>query len=367
MAGVCLRNVTKTYDGLAAVRDFNLDVREGEFVVLLGPSGCGKTTTLRMIAGFVEPTGGSIFIGDDEVTYLPPRRRNIGMVFQDYALFPNMNVAENIAFGLRERRAERSRIQQRVSELLDLVRLPGKAESYIDELSGGQQQRVALARALAVDPRVLLMDEPLGALDLKLREAMQLELKRLQQELQITTVLVTHDQQEAMTLSDRIVIMAEGEIQQVGTPRELYTTPKNKFVADFIGKNNILHGRIVEVSEAVLVAELADGVRVSIPAAESLSRNQTIELSVRPEQLELATSETCDRLNRLKGVVESKTFLGNVFYYFVRLPWGPVLLVERSAGTVQAEIGDHVCLSWTPDSAVWFPAHGQPTGPVAMQ
>jgi ABC-type Fe3+/spermidine/putrescine transport system ATPase subunit len=311
-----------------------------------------------MIAGFVEPTAGSVVIGSDDVTWLPPRRRNIGMVFQDYALFPNMTVSDNIGFGLRERGVAPAERRQRVAELLALIQLERKAEAYPDELSGGQQQRVALARAIAARPRVLLMDEPLGALDLKLREAMQIELQRLQRELKITTVLVTHDQQEAMTLADRIVIMADGEIQQVGTPHDLYNKPVNRFVADFVGKNNILAGRIVDSGPAFATAELADAVIVRLVPPRPLRAGDTIELSIRPEQLKLrpeaGNENSRNDENTVTGTVETRTFLGSVSHYFVRLPWGPLLLLECPAGSETIELGSAVRVGWHPASAVCF-------------
>jgi putative spermidine/putrescine transport system ATP-binding protein len=353
MASVSLRALSKVYDGVAAVKEFNMEIGEGEFVVLLGPSGCGKTTTLRMIAGFVEPSAGSVVIGSDDVTWLLPRKRNIGMVFQDYALFPNMTVSDNIGFGLRERGVAPAERRQRVAELLALIQLERRAEAYPDELSGGQQQRVALARAIAARPRVLLMDEPLGALDLKLREAMQIELQRLQRELKITTVLVTHDQQEAMTLADRIVIMAGGEIQQVGTPHDLYNKPANRFVADFVGKNNILAGRIVESGPVLASAELADGVVVRLAPPRPLLAGDAIELSIRPEQLKLRSGTGNDE-NTVTGAVETRTFLGSVSHYFVRLSWGPLLLVECPAGSETVEIGSEVRVGWHPANAVCF-------------
>src|SRR5919109_31258 len=244
MARVVLTDVSRRFGGVTAVDGVTLDVGEGEFLTLLGPSGCGKTTTLRMIAGFLPPSRGRIVIDGEDVTRLPARRRNIGMVFQDYALFPHLTVAENIGFGLRERGTPRRRIGERVHELTALVRLTGLERRFPAELSGGQQQRVALARALAYTPRVLLMDEPLGALDLKLREAMQLELAQLQRRLGITTIYVTHDQEEAMTLSDRIAVMSEGRILQVGPPDEVYGRPRTAFVASFVGKVTLLAGTV---------------------------------------------------------------------------------------------------------------------------
>ena len=242
MSRVALKQVTKRYGDAVAVRGIDLDIREGEFLTLLGPSGCGKTTTLRMIAGFVLPTSGTVYLGDEDVTRLPPNKRGIGMVFQDYALFPHMTIGENIAFGLTERRVDKVAIGKRVKELLELVQLSSVEHRYPPELSGGQQQRIAVARAVAYSPRVLLMDEPLGALDLKLREAMQTEIRQIQQRLGTTTVYVTHDQTEAMHMSDRIVVMNDGRIEQMGSAEEIYDRPVTRFVADFIGQINLLDG-----------------------------------------------------------------------------------------------------------------------------
>src|SRR5215471_6451307 len=251
MSSVALERLRRRYREIDVVKDLDLDIAQGELVVLLGPSGCGKTTTLRMIAGLVQPTSGRVCIGGEAVDHLPPRRRNIGMVFQDYALFPNMPVRENIAFGLEERRAPRQRVEARVDEMLALIRMQAFADRYPAELSGGQQQRVALARALAYEPRVLLMDEPLGALDQRLREDMQREVARIQRSLGITTVFVTHDQQEAMVLADRIVVMNAGRIEQVGTPEQLYSNPRTLFIADFVGRSNRLLGEAREVADGL--------------------------------------------------------------------------------------------------------------------
>ena len=271
MAEVRLERITKQYGQHRVVDEVSLDIADGEFLVLLGPSGCGKTTTLRMIAGLATPTSGSIRIGGADVTATPVRLRNIGMIFQDYALFPHMTVGENIAFGLTERRQPRKQVEARVRELLELIRLPGYEARYPEQLSGGQQQRVALARALAYSPALLLMDEPLGALDLKLREAMQIELHRLQRELRVTTILVTHDQEEAMSLADRIAIMAEGQVQQVGAPEELYHSPANAFVAQFVGKVNLLSGTLTALSSGVASVRLQDGSLVNAFAREPLA------------------------------------------------------------------------------------------------
>jgi putative spermidine/putrescine transport system ATP-binding protein len=355
MASVSLRTVSKHYGGVPAVSDISFDIAEGEFIVILGSSGCGKTTTLRMIAGFIEPSAGSILIGGENVTHTPPRLRNIGMVFQNYALFPNMSVAGNIAFGLKQRRTPRDMIAKRVAELLELVHLSGRGGDPIDTLSGGQQQRVALARALAISPRVLLMDEPLSALDLKLREAMRDEIQRIQRELGITTVLVTHDQQEAMSLSDRIILMGQGDIQQIGPPGELYARPANSYVAEFIGKNNLLRGNVVEQSNGIACARLPSGEVVRVRTPRPIETGKDIEISVRPEAFQL-NGDAAATGNSFPGVVERCRFLGNVVHYFVRAPWDQLLLIEASCDVPAAQPGVSVTVAWRPDNAIAFPA-----------
>jgi ABC-type Fe3+/spermidine/putrescine transport system ATPase subunit len=355
MSSVSLQAVTKSYSGIVAVDRMDLEIGEGEFIVLLGPSGCGKTTTLRMIAGFVEPSGGTICIGGRDVTALPPRRRNIGMVFQNYALFPNMTVAGNIGFGLRQRGVAGAEIDRRVDDLLQLVQLPGRGDDPIDTLSGGQQQRVALARALAYSPQVLLMDEPLGALDVKLRETLQLELLRLQRNLRITTILVTHDQHEAMVLADRIVVMAEGRIQQVAPPATLYCAPANAFVADFVGKSNLLRGRVVKAAcgtERLL--DLGAGIRVEIPAAVDAPPAREIELRVRPENVGLRAPSGRD--DAPHGVIETIRFLGSVSHCFVRMRSGQVVMAEQPGRIEGLSPGDMVELTWGPSHAMVFAA-----------
>ena len=241
-----LKNISKSYDGDMVLENLNLYILKNEFITLLGPSGCGKTTTLRIIAGFEQPTEGKVFFNGTDITELPPYKRHVNTVFQKYALFPNMNVYNNIAFGLKIQKLPAKEIELRVNEALELIDLPNYGHRKIDSLSGGQQQRIAIARALVNRPQVLLLDEPLGALDLKMRKEMQLELKKMQQQLGITFIYVTHDQEEALTMSDTIVVMAQGKIQQIGTPEMIYNEPKNGFVADFIGESNIIDGVMLE-------------------------------------------------------------------------------------------------------------------------
>jgi spermidine/putrescine ABC transporter ATP-binding subunit len=363
MASLTLERVHKSYGSQAAVADFTLHVPEGQFIVFLGPSGCGKTTTLRMIAGFVDPTSGTIRIGDEDITNVPPRRRNIGMVFQDYALFPNMTVRENIGFGLRQKRVGKAFAHKTVQRLLEMIQLPDKGDAFVDELSGGQQQRIALARALATEPRVLLMDEPLGALDLKLRQAMQVELKRLQQELGVTTVLVTHDQHEAMALADRIVIMNAGRIQQVGTPRELYRLPTNTFVADFLGKTNLVKAVMSAGEGAERRAEIAPGCFVRVQATTDVPTGTPIMLSVRPEDLRLSTGAGTSGTTT-RGTVDSVTFLGDQVTVIVRLVDHSTVWVTCPAGSGEPNVGDPVGLIWPEEGVIGFPVGRDADAPL---
>jgi spermidine/putrescine transport system ATP-binding protein len=278
------------------------------------------------------------------------------MVFQNYALFPNMTVGENVAFGLRQRRRERSAIEARVGELLKLVRLSDRKDSYCSELSGGEQQRVALARALSFSPQVLLMDEPFSALDLKLRESMQLELRRIHLNLQTTTILVTHDQNEAMTLGDRIVVMADGSVQQIGSPDELYRNPTNKFVANFIGRSNILAGKIVAPCPGGYRVALSQEVTIEIACPDTRKAGTRIQLVLRPENVDIFSGAAPVGAITIPGVVEQRRFLGNVVYYFVRLPWGQTLLVERAGATPPIAPRAQVSVSWLPANASLFEA-----------
>jgi putative spermidine/putrescine transport system ATP-binding protein len=300
-----LQGVRKEFNGVVAVESFNLEVEPGEFVSFLGPSGCGKTTTLRMVAGFEPPTSGTIRLAGEDVTYAKANERNIGMVFQSYALFPNMTVADNIAFGLRVRKEEGGARGERVAELLDLIHLPDKAKSYPNELSGGQQQRVALARALAIRPQLLLLDEPLSALDAKIRDDLRAEIRRIQRQLNITTIYVTHDQEEALALSDRIVVMSKGQMEQVGEPFEIYNNPSTGFVASFVGQLNRLPVTVVDPA----LGRLRVG-RSEIRTTSLIESPEGAEVSLmmRPEEVTLDAEEE----NVLEGTVESVTFLGSI-------------------------------------------------------
>ncbi len=295
-----LVNLSKEFDGESALNAINLYIRDGEFLTLLGPSGCGKTTMLRLIAGFETPSGGQIFIDDKDVSDVPPYQRRVNTVFQRYALFPHMNVHDNIAFGLQVKKKKKAFIEQQVEAMLELVDLRGLGKRRVDQLSGGQQQRVAIARALANEPEVLLLDEPLGALDLKLRKEMQVELKRMQQTLGITFIFVTHDQEEALSMSDTIVVMRDGSIQQIGTPTDIYNEPKNAFVANFIGESNIIEG---VMKKDYLVA--FEGAEYECLDA-GFGINKAVDVVIRPEDIEVVPPEQ----SNLSGVVESVVFMG---------------------------------------------------------
>lgn len=300
-----LTHIRKAFPGTVAVEDFNLSVSPGEFISFLGPSGCGKTTTLRMIAGFELPTSGQITISGNDLTYLPPNKRNVGMVFQSYALFPNMTAAENIGYGLKVAGKSKPEINQRVQEMLTLIHMEELGGRYSIRLSGGQQQRVALARALAFHPQVLLLDEPLSALDAKIRVELRQEIRRIQQQLGITTIYVTHDQEEALSLSDRIVVMSQGKVEQVGTPSEIYNFPATEFVAKFVGQINLLPVEVVDAQKGVV---RLGGQVIQAGRFGHLNGN-SIRLAVRPEELNPGAVQGANNLN---GKVESITYLGSI-------------------------------------------------------
>jgi spermidine/putrescine transport system ATP-binding protein len=336
-----------------AVRGLDLAIVEGEFFSLLGPSGCGKTTTMRMIAGFEEPTRGAIRLRGSDVTGVPPNRRDVNMVFQSYALFPHMSVFENVAFGLRRKKAAKDEITRRVGEMLEIVDLGGRGERRPRELSGGQQQRVALARALVNRPRALLLDEPLGALDLKLRQAMQVELKRIQREVGITFVYVTHDQNEALTMSDRIGVMKDGAIEHLGTPRDIYEHPRTRFVAGFIGTSNLLTGTATQVDGDRAVIEVSPDERIVVPVSDGgLAPGSPLELTVRPEKIEISITRPAGRGCVLRGEVTEVVYLGTSTNFSVNTTTGADIVVfqQNSAATGDvAARGDSVWLSWQPE------------------
>ncbi len=331
-----LKHITKTYeDGYTAVSDFNLEVKQGEFITFLGPSGCGKTTTLRMIAGFDIPTEGEILLNGTPITSLPPNKRPINTVFQRYALFPHMNIYENIAFGLRQKKTPEKAIAKKVKKVLELVDLEGFENRSIDTLSGGQQQRVAIARAVVNEPQILLLDEPLGALDLKMRKEMQLELKEMHRELGITFIYVTHDQEEALTMSDKIVVMSEGKMQQIGTPEDIYNEPINAFVADFIGDSNIFNG----IMTGKLKVRFCGG---EFPCVDDIEEGTHITAVVRPEDVNLTAPEQ----GRIRGTVTSVIFKG--MHYEITVESGKNEIVAQSVHS--AKVGDRVGVQVGPDN-----------------
>jgi len=337
-----LIGLTKRFDDVVAVDDISLDIDRGHFFALLGPSGCGKTTTLRMIGGFEEPTEGSIELGGVDVAPLPPYKRDVNTVFQSYALFPHLSIFENVAFGLRRRGVNKGEVRTRVVEALELVGLAGLERRKPRQLSGGQQQRIALARALVNRPRVLLLDEPLGALDLKLRKEMQLELKRIQAEVGITFVHVTHDQEEAMTMADQIVIMNGGHIEQLGTPTELYESPRTAFVAGFLGVSNLLDGEVIGEG----TVKLTDGTIVRVPP-QALNRTGFLQVGVRPEKLRIGAGEE----NSVVGTVTESAYIGVSTQYILDTPAGPITVyVQNDRMGGQIATGERLTLSWSPES-----------------
>jgi spermidine/putrescine transport system ATP-binding protein len=350
---VRLDRVTKEFAGTTAVDDLSLDIAEGEFFSMLGPSGCGKTTTLRMIGGFEEPSRGTIYLGGRDVTDLPPYRRDVNTVFQSYALFPHLNVYDNVAFGLRRKKVSGDDVQRRVQEALRLVDLLGFEKRRPAQMSGGQQQRVALARALVNHPKVLLLDEPLGALDLKLRKQMQLELKRIQQEVGITFIYVTHDQEEAMTMSDRLAVMRFGKIEQIGPPEEVYENPETEFVAGFLGASNLLDGELREASDGFATVLLAGGDVMRLPPDRApFEVGSPVRVGVRPEKITIAAAGGAPALpsgwNAVGGLLRMSTYIGVSHQYKVEGPGGHELTVwVQNLGSEPApRTGERVRLSW---------------------
>ena len=354
-ADVNLVDITKRYGALTAVDQLTLQIPAGSFFALLGPSGCGKTTTLRMIGGFTTPTSGSVLLGDTDVTEVAPYRREVNTVFQSYALFPHMDVAANVGFGLRQRRVPRAEAKRRVAEALELVQLSGTARRMATQLSGGQQQRVALARALVNRPRVLLLDEPLGALDLKLRKRMQRELTRIQHEVGLTFVHVTHDQDEALTMADQIAVMNNGRIEHLGTGAELYETPKTAFVAGFLGVSNLLAGTITSRRGTLAECHVLGGGRVFVPVDRLGNSGSSVRVGVRPEKIRLTRladrSEDCaEPQNVLEGTVVDMSYLGVALHYLVATDTGVELTVfaQNFGGLAAVSQGDAVRMTWSP-------------------
>ncbi len=343
VADIRLTDLTKRFDDVVAVDALSLEIERGRFFALLGPSGCGKTTTLRMIGGFEEPTSGRIELGGKDVGSLPPYKRDVNTVFQSYALFPHLSIFENVAFGLRRKKMRGQELQKRVRESLELVGLGLLEKRKPRQLSGGQQQRIALARALVNHPRVLLLDEPLGALDLKLRKEMQLELKRIQHEVGITFVHVTHDQEEAMTMADQIVIMDAGRIEQQGTPGELYEQPRTAFVAGFLGVSNLLYGAAVGEDRV----RLEDGTEVRVPREALGGRTGKVQIGVRPEKLRLGGDEA----NSLAGTVAESAYIGVSTQYIVETAAGAVTVYVQNdrPGANGVAPGERLTVGWSPD------------------
>lgn len=363
MPNLQIRNLSKRFGETVAVDNLDLDVEEGELITLLGPSGCGKTTTLRSIAGFVEPDAGEIYVGDEPMSRLPPERRDIGFVFQNHALWPHMTVYQNLAFGLELRGTNKQDIRRRVDETLRLVRLSGLEERTPRQLSGGQQQRVALARALVIQPSLLLLDEPLSSLDAQLREEMRFEIRELQKKLGITSVYVTHDQAEALVLSDRIAVMHQGRLMQVGTPTEIYDQPRNRFVAGFIGLTSFIEGHISELDESAdrAVVKTDDDLTIQVPKHD-FSIGQSVTLSIRPQHIQLSRGDgtaPSASANVLEGKVHRAAYLGDVVDYRIKInDW------ELRAQTPTDEAlrpGEDVVIVFEPERVTVIPEGDRPT------
>jgi spermidine/putrescine ABC transporter ATP-binding subunit len=350
MAVVNIRNVSVSYGDQPVLNSVSLTMESGKFIAVLGPSGCGKTTLLRVVAGFAEYSG-SVEIDGKVYDAIPPHKRDIGIVFQDYALFPHRSVEENIAFGLVLRRMPRAAIAQRVTELLDLLQLQALRDRYPSQLSGGQKQRVAIARALAVDPKVLLLDEPLSALDKKLREEMQVELRQLQQRVGITTMFVTHDQEEALALADKVVVMDKGNIGQIGTPTEVYSRPRSRFVANFIGKSNVFAATLDASEGGEFLCTLPGGEKVRIATAEGVARGQSLHFFVRPEQLLLGRPDAATQGTRLAGTVRHVVYKGAHQSIHIELSGGQMVQAQVLQGRGW-NIGDAVTVGWHADDAL---------------
>jgi spermidine/putrescine transport system ATP-binding protein len=354
-----LQDVTKKFGDFTAVSNVSLEIEDGEFFSLLGPSGCGKTTCLRMIAGFELPTMGEVKIHGQPMGETPPYKRPVNTVFQNYALFPHMTVFENVAFGLEMKKVAKAEIKPRVIAALEMVRLPHLADRKPRQLSGGQQQRIALARALVNRPQVLLLDEPLSALDLKLRKAMQFELKELQRQVGITFIFVTHDQEEAITMSDRIAVMSDGLVQQVGAPIEIYERPNNRFVADFIGETNFIEGVVAELSQDKTIVALDGGVKMEGRAVDGLAVGQQVTLAVRPEKISIeAANSTSPDSAHVPAIIEEAVYIGTDTRYTARVAdkYEVVARIQNVGHSIEAnrpfKRGEQVYLSWATDTAL---------------
>ncbi len=356
---VVLDRVVKSFGGVAAVDRLSLVIHRGEFFSMLGPSGCGKTTTLRLIGGFESPDEGMVRLNGQDVTDLPAYKRNVNTVFQSYGLFPHLSVFDNVAFGLRRRKVEAKEVERRVNEALELVNLAGYGKRRKAQLSGGQQQRVALARALVNRPQVLLLDEPLGALDLKLRKQMQLELKRIQKDVGITFVFVTHDQEEAMTISDRIAVMNKGRIEQLGPPEEVYERPATEFVAEFLGASNLLDGTYRGSQDGWGLCDLDSGAKIRIPAGPARQTGDRLRVGVRPEKIQIvpAGGALAAALNAVAGTLRSAVFAGVSFQYFFQTHEGREMSAfdRNGSGNAVAQPGEAVRLAWAPEHTFVIP------------
>lgn len=346
MEYLSLKNIGKNFEDFTAVSDFNLDIKKGEFVSLLGPSGCGKTTTLQMIGGFLQPTSGQILLEGKDITNSKANSRNFGIVFQTYALFTHMSVFENVSFGLETRKIPRDIIVDKVNKILDLVKLEHLQTRYPSELSGGQRQRIAIARALVYEPSLLLLDEPLSNLDAKLRENMQLELRDIQQKTGTTTLLVTHDQQEAMSLSDRVVVMDNGKIEQIGEPKEVYNNPSSYFTLDFLGKSNEFYGDVSKKDDDSFTIRVKD---YELPI-DTTSVKNNFKFYVRPEKIKIDSENE----SGISAKIKSKLFLGIYIIYLCEQEQGEDILAYAQEKYVDVNVGDNVSLSWQSENMIYF-------------
>lgn len=344
-----LENIKKNFDGTDVLNGIDLSIEKGEFITFLGSSGCGKTTTLRIIAGLETPDEGRVILEGKDVTSLEPNQRNVNTVFQNYALFPHMTVAENVGYGLKIKKTPKQEIKKKVKEMLELVQLEGFEKRKLSELSGGQKQRVAIARALANNPRLLLLDEPLGALDLQLRRTMQHELKRLQKKLGITFVYITHDQEEAINMSDRIVVMNNGFFEQIGTSDEVYNHPKTSYVATFVGNANILHGMIEKIVDGKALVQLCDGKALVDMEAYALEAGDEVTVAVRSENIQVDEDCGCG----LYATVMEKTFSGGMLRMILQARDGTELMASRHGIDARANVGDEICFRWESGHAVF--------------